>query len=267
MPSEATKMENMMSFGGRIRRLGVNAIVVMGLQVSALSTHAASLEDVFGPGWQCPLMTNTLYKPGVVFEVNSSGAKRFVTDLSTLPAYSERVANASVGKFTSARSIDSGVYVSLLGRLLKGVTGSLGAGLGATSRSEIEFEIDRYVVTPPAVAKLALKQLEANEPNSGSAYYLVREAVAVKSMVYQIGDSITGNLGGEADVRRIVKAKVEVQGNGNNNYSLKAIFPEPMWACYTTDRLLPQRNIVGSLTWESQRQPPPFTDKDDVAEQ
>jgi hypothetical protein len=237
------------------------------LTLAMANAGAATLEQVFGSGWQCPLMANSLYKPGSVFEVNSSGAKRFVADLTGLPGYSETIAKASVGRFTSERNVSTGVYVSLLGRLLKGISGSLAASLGSHSTSVIEFEIDKYVVTPPSVLQLARRQLESVQPNPTSSYFLVREAVAVRSMVHQVGDNVSGKLGVKADVRKMVEVNVDVvQGGQSANYLLKATFLEPMWACYSVDQLLPQRNITGATTWDGTRAPAPSTDADDLAQ-
>ena len=252
---------------GSLGCLSGRSPLALSLILMASHAGAATLEEVFGAGWQCPLMANSLYKPGSVFEVNSSGAKRFVADLTGLQGYSETIAKASVGTFTSERNVSTGVYVSLLGRLLKGISGSLGASLGSTSTSVIEFEIDKYVVTPPGVLQLARRQLESAQPNPTSSYYLVREAVAVKSMLHQVGDNVSGKLGVEADVRKIVKVKVDVvQRSQTSSYLLKATFLEPMWACHSVDRLLPQRNITGAITWDGTRAPAPSTDADDLAQ-
>jgi hypothetical protein len=246
--------------------ISVTFLLFFFLPFSCVETRADSIEQVFGVGWTCSLVPNSIYGPGAIYELGPTG-KKFLGDTSGEAGFQKISGTATVGKFTETREIGSDINISLLEKLIKGAKAALTGSVDSTSHSSIEYVIDSYVVTPLRSVYISRQWMTRNvKPESRKRYFLIREAISVKSIAYEMSQELVGKLGGEVPVKNVLNAKLTlVKGENNSRYNLVQIINPALWACNSVDELKPEGSIVGEVNWTAEHAIPSRSDVDDLS--
>lgn len=213
-----------------------------------------SIEEAMGKDWQCLLMPNSLFGPGVIYEVVPTGGQRYLQDLSPDKAYVLRSGVAAVGKATDTKDLSGAAYVGLLERLVKGAKVALGGKVQSKYTTSTEYAIDKYVVSPLQSARYAEKWFAKNvKPSPGSRYFLIREAVTASAIAYSADATTMGNLGGEVAVVKALNADIDLSGSKEGTYTLTRKLKPSLWVCLLTDELKLEKSISGEDIWTRSR--------------
>lgn len=198
----------------------------------------------------------------MIFDVDASGIRRFVDDLSKTSGFSVVTGTAAIGQIVEKRDFGSGASLQLFQKLLKAGAASFEANVTANSVSAVEYSIDAYVVTPQRSALFARQWMQRNvKPETSHRYFLVREGLSVNSVAYTTTENVIGRLGGDVAVRKMLAADVDLlRGSTSNLYILKQVFKLPLWACLLTDEMRPTASIAGDVAWLTVREPMPLNE-------
>lgn len=233
------------------------AFLLTSLIIVLRPSHAVTVTEVFGEGWRCRLMPNSIYGPGVIYEDGPSGI-RLVTDLTSLSEFKTRSGEAKMGIITDTREISSELKIGILSKLVNSVRASLGGALKKSQNSVIEYEIDNYVVTEadaPEIAKAWLKSKNF-KPDVSKRYFLIREAISAKAMSYMVEDNVLGRLGVDLKANRVLNLKGDVIGaKADGGYYLRRNLSPSLWACSVADEIYTNAALTGDAEWKHFRTP------------
>lgn len=221
------------------------------LYCTATFSFAASVTEVFGTGWACRLVPNSIYGPGVIYQETPQGI-RLVKDLTSEPGFVTRLGQAAVGEITDVREIGSELSASLWNKLLQGLTAAVSASARKTQRSSITYEIDKYSVTDDDFSEKALTWAQSHlKPSRSTKYYLIREAISAKAVNYLVDDGLGGTLGVSVSNDKLLKVNAQLlRASNNGSYFLRKILNPPLWACSVADELRAQASLTGDIEWE-----------------
>ena len=242
------------------RHASVGALVAI-TSGCAIQDRNVPTAPALDAGWQCLATASDLDGPGTVFRRDDrSGAIFGTRQLGSTSG------NVPIGSVTTRFATNLALAAKLL-KLGNGVTRTPSA---KTYHVSAEYKDARKEVLSDADtdrAKTWFGAYSARDP--GSAYFLIRETLAVKDVSYTLGPDLIADLGGEAAVARQVtvslpteprkaapatveQSSVPLSPGGDNRlevtrttpavkqrpYLLQMSFEKPLHVCFKAERLV-----------------------------
>jgi hypothetical protein len=229
------------------------ASIALGICSScAIDGNNTVTPPLLGKGWQCFATASDFDAPGTIFRRDKDGATWGTIDLSK--EIGVKRGDVAIGSVTSNFVTNLGLAANLL-KISSGVTGNASIGAAKTYVVNAEYGSAIKEVTYDVDAERAKSWFATySQRDAGSAYYLIREAIAAKELKYTVTSDLIVDLGGEANVGgqfTVSLPESKPEADRTRTYTLLKNVDHPLRVCFKAERLVQTSSgIDGSATYD-----------------
>lgn len=203
-----------------------------------MATPLTEMSRALGAGWQCLATPSGLNRPGFVYRLDPNGVLWSVADFSS--SFSVKAVPAALQNISSSTSSSLGAIASLLNiaGLLAPATIS-GQGTTDYSMRVVVGSVTLESTMDSDPERDAVRSWFAGFPKeSGSKYYLVRDAYVTKELAFELADATRAALSADAGYRGLVDGHVNLERLSTTAQGLIRSFDEPIRICIKPERLV-----------------------------